>query len=69
MAVKKHATSLAPSLFDLDLVTQKEEVTVRVAYEDGKTKSSKTKYSIANLGINSDYEKYGEIKLLKNKLP
>ena len=67
MATKKSTTALAPSLFDVEEISSKEISVTRVVYHEEVKKTGK-KFDLRNIGINSDYDKYGEIKLLKNKL-
>lgn len=59
----------APSLFgNEEAIPQNNKGVTRTVYHEDKP-STRKRYDIANLGINSDYEKYGEIKVLKNKMP
>ena len=55
------------SLFEVEEVSSKEISVTRTVYHEEVKKTAK-KFDLRNIGINSDYEKYGEIKLLKNKL-
>lgn len=62
---KQIKQSVAPSLFDLDTIETKNIIIHKEVKHIDKVIS---KSGIVYVGINEDYEKYGYIALLKNKL-
>lgn len=70
MANKKtKPVTAGPSLFGDEVIEEVENFTVKTVVHEVIVPQKNKKYDCSKLGINADYEKYGEIHLLKNKLP